>query len=383
MNKTEKYLTNLIGRMSEPSKEICFNDMHTDIQEKRHMKPILKLAVIFAAFFLMISSVPAMAQVSYILERMKALSDEETVELAEMTDKQGIEADLYSRELSDDERSRMLAIRKDYVNGVFPENSIVVLSEGETKEVDFYYDSSTGMFFLPDDRYLTDKELAQLIDFYYKRDYSLRARIDNEKSAQSSTLYSIDMPAGHVELISRWLAIFNIDNDVLSDVKIQKTADGVTGYIYSFSNEEFNFTCTVADDEITYFKREENSSEKYDLMLSENNIEDKIKSNIGIVNELINMTGNEVQLSEAWLLYKLDNEGVIIDDTYALVAREDKSDIGWYISFEHDNTIPSAMRKLNVVNYFESIENGKIIAESKGINDKIIELNIENGDFIE
>lgn len=388
MNRTEKYLVVLINKMSKPSKELYFYNTYT--KEKKHMKPLLKLAIIFAAVFLLSGSVPVMAHISDILERLQNLPEGEMIKLAEMTNQQGIEADLYSRELSEDERNRMITIRELYENGFFPEGSITVLSEGETTNDDFYYNSDTGMFFLPENRNLTDQELAELVDFYYKRDYSLRTRGDNEEtfmveSTENEMTDSVKIPDEHIELINKWLPVFDIDGNVLSEIKIQSASenDNTAGCIYSYSGEEYDFTCTINDDCIIYFKREDRSYEKNDLTLSENDIKNEVKKNTGIFHELENLIGNDVKFGEAWLLYKLDNEGSLINDTYAVAVKETGSDIGWYISFEHENTRPSVMRQMNIVNYFESIENGEIIAKNKGINDKIIKINIENGDYIE
>ncbi len=130
---------------------------------------------IFAAacILVLLISVPVAAKLPFVAERMQTMPQAEVQELADMTNALDIQADLFSRPFSEEERVRMESIREEYENGIFPDEDILIVSGNEQTDMDFYYNRDTGMFILPDLRELTDEELRQYIDFFYKRGHLL------------------------------------------------------------------------------------------------------------------------------------------------------------------------------------------------------------------
>lgn len=125
-------------------------------------------------------AIPAKAVIKSILEeRFGDMTKEEAVRLTEEIN-QNAEADSYSRDYTEHEKSRMKELAKSYQEGTFPEEEILQtksLEEAEGEE--FYFLISESYFQLPE-RELTDEELLQIIDYNHKRDYSLAVRYEEE-----------------------------------------------------------------------------------------------------------------------------------------------------------------------------------------------------------
>ena len=186
VKRTEAHLKRLIQEMPEPQRELHFaneGDRRADLLEMIPGKQRqLKYIVIASCMLLFAVSVPVVAKMPFIAERMQAMPKEEVQDLADMTNSQEINADLFSRPFSDAERNRMDSIMEEYENGIFPDGDILLVQGNELTDVDFYYNRDTGMFILPDARELTDEELRQYVDFTYKRNYSLEVQSEPETS---------------------------------------------------------------------------------------------------------------------------------------------------------------------------------------------------------
>lgn len=186
VKRTEAHLKRLIQEMPEPQRELHFaneGDRRADLLEMILGKQRqLKYIVIASCMLLFAVSVPVVAKMPFIAERMQAIPKEEVQDLADMTNSQEINADLFSRPFSDAERNRMDSIMEEYENGIFPDGDILLVQGNELTDVDFYYNRDTGMFILPDARELTDEELRQYVDFTYKRNYSLEVQSEPETS---------------------------------------------------------------------------------------------------------------------------------------------------------------------------------------------------------
>ncbi len=120
-------------------------------------------------------SVPVRAVVtSLVKERMEEQPREEVVELAEEIQNQVTEADGRTREYTAGEKERRGKLYAQYLEGLFPEGELArVDSEEEAAKYEFCFLTTTGIFYLPADRELTDEEILQQIDFEKKRDYAL------------------------------------------------------------------------------------------------------------------------------------------------------------------------------------------------------------------
>lgn len=275
MKKTEDHLRKLIQEMPEPRRELDFsgegNDKIIFMEEAPRKRGRLKFTVAVLCVLLLAASIPVVARIPFIMERMQAMPEEEVQDLADMTNSQKIEADLFSRPLSVEERIRMEVVREDYINGIFPEEEIVMVSGEEEATSDFYYDRDTGMFFLPESRDLTDGELAQLLDFNYKRDYSLQAQQTpafTGTPAFESVGPASDMiiPEAHETLIKDWMTALGIsvpDQGVmeLQEILTNIYDDRIPRYIYNYQLSDSTFRFVLDGDSIFYIKRTEETAE--------------------------------------------------------------------------------------------------------------------------
>lgn len=148
----------------------------------------LRIAASFAVCLLAagILSVPVRAVVSSLVqERMEEQPKEEVVELAEEIQSQRVDADSSTREYTAQEKERKGRLYAQYLEGLFPEKELVrVDSEEEAAAHEFCFLTTTGVFYLPAERELTDEEILEQIDFEKKRDYALEEQHAEEIAAR-------------------------------------------------------------------------------------------------------------------------------------------------------------------------------------------------------
>lgn len=135
-----------------------------------------RIATAAAAFVLVVGVVgfPVRAFVTSVVgERMESIPREEVQEINDMVQAKPTEADVFSREYSDNEKERNKAFWQAYKDGKFPENVIVQVDNAEdATEGTLCYIRSTGVFNLPD-REMTDEEILEIIDFQHKMSYAV------------------------------------------------------------------------------------------------------------------------------------------------------------------------------------------------------------------
>lgn len=152
-----------------------------------------------------ILSVPVRAVVSSLVkERMEEQPQEEVTKLAEEIQSQRVEADSSTREYTAGEKERKGKLYAQYLEGLFPEQELVrVDSEEEAAAHEFCFLTTTGVFYLPANRELTDEEILQQIDFEKKRDYALEEQhaeeIAERKEAQRQQIKELTDAGGITE----------------------------------------------------------------------------------------------------------------------------------------------------------------------------------------
>ncbi|HBA49722.1 MAG TPA: hypothetical protein DCZ91_18385 [Lachnospiraceae bacterium] len=121
-----------------------------------------------------IVSIPVQAIVrSFVMARMEDIPQARVKDIARMIEEQNVEADSFSRDFSDSEKERMKGLRWSYRDGIFPEETLRLVEQGEEMpEGTLYYVIGPGYFNLPE-REMTDQELLQIIDFNEVRNYAL------------------------------------------------------------------------------------------------------------------------------------------------------------------------------------------------------------------
>lgn len=140
----------------------------------RALRPAAAVAV--CVLTVGILSVPVRAVVnSLVRERMESMPKEEVAKVAEQIKRQSTEANSATREYTAGEKKRREKLYAQYLNGLFPADELIMVdSEEEAEEHEFCFLTTTGVFYLPLDRELTDEEILQKIDFEKKQDYAVQ-----------------------------------------------------------------------------------------------------------------------------------------------------------------------------------------------------------------
>ena len=196
-------------------KEIDFDkekqeQMILEIQAKkkpRRYTGILRVAAAAAVCILTIGllSVPVRAVVnSLVRERMESVPKEEIMQITEQIQEQQTEANSSSREYTEGEKERRGSLYAKYMNGLFPTGELTLVdSEEEAKEHEFCFLTTTGVFYLPANRELTDEEILQKIDFERKQDYALQEQnaeeIARRKAAEKEQIKEVVASGGITE----------------------------------------------------------------------------------------------------------------------------------------------------------------------------------------
>lgn len=166
-------------------KEIEFDEEKQErlIQEIRAQKRsrgytgLLRAAAAFAVCVLAagLLSVPVRAVVrSLVQERMEEVPKAEITEIGEQIQRQSVDANGFTRAYTEGEKARREKLYAQYMDGLFPTDELIqVDSEEEAAKHEFCFLTTTSVFYLPQDRELTDEEILEQIDFEKKLDYAL------------------------------------------------------------------------------------------------------------------------------------------------------------------------------------------------------------------
>ncbi len=141
--------------------------------EKFHMN--IRKSLILAAVLILLCSATAIASVGALKERMEAMNREKMEEYFTQIYVNKIGADNYNRPYYDAEKERMETLQEAYENEArFPKGELTMIEEAkEYKGRGVAFLGETSSFFFPDQE-MSDEELLCIIDFKYKRDYSLQ-----------------------------------------------------------------------------------------------------------------------------------------------------------------------------------------------------------------
>lgn len=146
--------------------------------ETTEQKPVFhmnfKKALLLAAVLVMALSVTVTAAVGALKQRMEEMNQQKIEEYFIHIYEAKIGHDNYNRPFTDTERERIQELQTAYEEqALFPEGELMMLEQAEDyKEKGVAFLPDTATFFLPEQE-MSDEELLQIIDFRYKRDYSL------------------------------------------------------------------------------------------------------------------------------------------------------------------------------------------------------------------
>lgn len=389
MKKTEKYLKKLIDEMPEYCGDIHFSMDSEGSGSVKKRGNGFRIKYIFAAacILTLLISVPVAAKLPFVTERMQDMPQAEVQELADMTNALDIQADLFSRPFSEEERVRMESIREEYGNGIFPDEDILIVSGNEQTDVDFYYKHDTGMFILPDLRELTDEELRQYIDFLNKRDYSLQAQRKLENHAANeqeinNDFTDFEVPEEHKEFIQACLTVLGINDPELTNLHIEIVFDDASiSYNYQTDAKILRFNITRGDLRMDDNSEEMKADEGTDFMKP---LEET--QNYQSARKLLDMMcGDEWTDASAWYYCQSVPGGYLRNDKYAYIFVDDKGRDLWF-SYRYGEAYPcriwiSSFERLT--DYLEKVEEaGGYERFGLEMENQLIELDIETGKVI-
>lgn len=167
-----------VGMKQRLSQEMKEGIKVTDYKQNRRTNVGKRIAVLNTAFILtmvLLTPLTVFAAINYYQQRMNSMTQTEKAQMVDSLQSSSANADSFSRELSESEKKRLEELRITYLSdGLFPKEEIAVVNDDKMlDENNLVFCDNESMFILPDQE-LTDEELLQIIDFLYKRDYSLQ-----------------------------------------------------------------------------------------------------------------------------------------------------------------------------------------------------------------
>lgn len=165
-----------------PDKKKCQKD-----RQKEQQWAFWKVAAVILVSVLSVST-GVTAGVKLYRQRLASMEPEKVEKLNSVTQKQQISADSYSRDLFETEEEKLIELRERYESEVFfpkAELRCVNTEEDVTSGV-LCYCYENGTFYLPEQE-MSEDELLQIVDFRYKRDYSLEKMQESEEKVADET----------------------------------------------------------------------------------------------------------------------------------------------------------------------------------------------------
>lgn len=185
----------------------------------KRKKSVLAISMTLVCFSFIFLSISVFASSNRLQDRMESLSDNDRNAYIADIENSIADADTFSRELTDVEKKRIDELVLLYKNeGVFPEGALVVIENMNAMDSEVLaFVPSESLFVLPD-RDLNDEEMLELIDFYFKRDYSImhssRATIHDDESIDIVQEIDSTIPIQEIEQMVEKI----YDVDVQSDI---------------------------------------------------------------------------------------------------------------------------------------------------------------------
>lgn len=197
-------------------------------------------AVILVVLLLVVS-ISSYAAVNLFQKRMNAMPERVQEKYNEDVQKSNVEADAYSRNLTDSEEEKMLTLRKQYEEeGKFPQNEITQVFAGKEIVKDkLYFVVEESKFYLPE-RTLSEEEMLEIIDLQEKREYSVRQQNLQTEKPEGKDVKNVRLEQQSMEAVA---GLYNLKKNELEVVSTQLTDDC---YEYTIKGQKnlFSVYCT-------------------------------------------------------------------------------------------------------------------------------------------
>ena len=200
----------------------------------------------FALFVLMLSviSISSYAAVNLFQDRMNAMPEKAKEDYNKDVQKSSLDADAYSRKLTDSEEERMIKLRKQYEKeGKFPQKEIKQLKKNEAAVKEgLYFVVEESKFYLPN-RTLSEEELLEIIDLQEKRDYSVQQQNATDDESDRKIKKNSELEKQSIEIVTK---LYNINE---KELKIVSTdlVDGCYVYVIKGDDATYSVYCSKQD----------------------------------------------------------------------------------------------------------------------------------------
>lgn len=188
-----------------------------------------KLVAVFLLAVLL-GSVTVGAKIPVFYRRLQSVSKSEKKKMVHGVQSAKVNADDYSRRMSDEEQKRYAALEKKYEQGIYPAGTLTEVSDpkdvGEYTERIWYCDAE-GMFYIPQKR-LTDEQLLQIIDFRRKREYAVAEQSEAETAATATPTVKLSKEVCEEKAAKVLSELFGLDTTKMT-CKVKKGKDAVSG----------------------------------------------------------------------------------------------------------------------------------------------------------
>lgn len=163
-------------------------ELPAEHKEEQRKYPMYKVAAIFFVACLLCSAT-CYAGVNLYKQRLQEMSKTEREKLNGNTQKSEVEADAYSRELTETENNMFDRLQEEYESGKFPEGQLLTVEKlTDVPEAAFLYCYENSMFYLPEQE-LSEQQILEIIDFRSKRDYAIVQENRDELPAETPLDY--------------------------------------------------------------------------------------------------------------------------------------------------------------------------------------------------
>lgn len=248
-------------------------ELPAEPKAERRKYPVYKIAILFFAACLLCSGT-CYAGVKLYQQRLRDMSRTERKELNDKIQKSDVYADAYSRDLNETENNMFDQLREEYENGKFPEEQLLTVektTDVPENRLVYCYENST--FYLPEQE-LSEQQILEIIDFWYKRDYALIA----ENREEQPTSRPLDPDAEQQKLWESQAKDFMEYFFGLSVQNIQysepEVADG--------NKESIEMTCSSKDWDYSYILRMDAQTGEISDMGFDIDVEPYLNSEISI-----------------------------------------------------------------------------------------------------
>lgn len=331
-------------------------------EDKRKAHFAWRQAAAIFIVFLLLGSAGVYGTLSKRNESLDNLTDTEKQQYLDDVNEADTERDSYSRELSKTEEERLEKLKFAYnMEGRNPKNSLSVVNNGNKVIKDkICFVTSESKFYFPE-REMTDEELLELIDFYYKRDYSIREL--EEKDTQARTTIPKDDIAHlaekhvesiyHIDLSGSKFTLETIEESEMTIYLVGITTEDATRYEVSFQSDSDQFDSVTKVDSGNYADN---------ISVDEELYKEKLINAKNILKNFVDLQ----KIDRSFISYVHENDEVLKNGIVTYVF-EMKDQSAYFLSYScAKDEIYHIDYVQNVRFYYEALEENQKVEESLG-----------------